>query len=166
MGKKGKLLRESKKKETSYVFSREQLEERDKQLLLEHEKSLKIKCAKAVEHEWKVREAKMKEVIEAEWKEREEKFNSTDPDNNLIEFTRLAFMIPLRLLVEWFGWQPARNTKKGVPNGRYNITRLHDLCAITINDIAQDELKDIRKYSEEAEKITGVDFRLGEDGWK
>lgn len=166
MGKKGKALREAKSQRVTYTFTKEELAARDRQLLKEHEENLRAKTAAAVEKEWSDREARFKEVIEAEWQKREDLFNSNDPDNNLIEFTRLAFMIPLRLLVEWFGWQPARPTKKGIPNGRFNITRLHDLCAITINEIARDELKDIRKYSDEAEKITGVDFRLREDGWK
>lgn len=165
MGKTGKLLREAKRQNVTYTLTKAELEARDKQLLLEHEERLRVKTAAAVDQEWRDREQKLKEIIEDEWNKRMELFNSNDPDSNLIEFTRLAFMIPFRALVEWFGWKPAKPNKDGTPNGRYNIVRLHDLCAIAINDIVNDELKDLRDYSKESEKITGIDFRLGEGGW-
>ena len=164
MGKNGRMMREAKKAGAVYSFTREQLEERDKRLLLEHEERLKEKTALAVDKEWKEREERFKEVIEEEWSKREELFASPDAESNLIEFTRLAMMIPLRILVEEFGWQPAKEARNKIPDGRFKIVRLHDLCAMAINDIVGDELKDIRSYSAECEKITGVDFRLKEEG--
>lgn len=165
MGKNGKALREAKRLSTTYTFTREQLEERDARLLREHQEKINAKATAAVKEEWNTREERMLEVITEEWEERAKKFNSDDFNDNMIEFTRLAMLIPLRMLVEHFGWKPAKPTKTGGIDGRYAIIRLHDLCAIAINDIGADELKDIRKYAEECEQITGTDFRLKEEGW-
>lgn len=163
MGKKGDALRAAKKQRVVYSFTKEELEARDKQLLLEHTERLHEKMTAVVDAQWKIKEENAKKIVQEEWDERMKLFNSGDAANNMVEFTRLAMMIPFKALVEHFGWQPAKPTKRGVPNGRYNITRLHDLCALELNNIASDEDADLRSYYKEAVKVTGVHFDLSEE---
>ena len=163
MGKKGDALRLAKRQRVVYSFTKEELEARDKQLLLEHEERLREKTSAAVEAQWKLKEENAKRIIRDEWDERMRLFNSGDAANNMVEFTRLAMMIPIKLLVTEFGWKPVKKNRAGIPDGRYSLTRLHDLCALELNDIASDEEKDLRNYYKEAVEITGVHFDLSED---
>ena len=169
MGKKGKALREAKLRNTAYTFTREQLEAHDRQIRLECVEMCKLaaeeKANKAIAlaaEELEERNQQFMKNLEAEWDERSERFCSADTGANLVEFTRLAVMIPARVLVERFGWKPVPPGKEQ-GDMRYKMARLHDYIAAELNDIVSDELKDIRKYAEEAEAITGITFKIVEE---
>lgn len=164
MGKKGKALREAKLKSTVYTFSKEELLEHDRLVRLESIDACRLaaqeKAAAVIAEEEKKRE-QFKKAVEAEWEERSKRFCSSDLGSNLVEFTRLAVMIPLKVLVEKFGWKPAPPEDKR--DMRYKMSKLHDYIALELNDLVTDDLKDIRRYAEEAEKITGIKFEIIEE---
>lgn len=170
MGKNGRLLREQKRQNTVYTFTREQLIAHDNEVVKARIATLEAALAERekqhraeMETVYAEYDAKMKQAINEEWKQRKAAFMSEDFESNMLEFVRIAVMIPLRILVEKFGWKKVpENAKKS--DGRYRIIKMHDYIAETLNALTADDLQDIRAYAAEAEKVTGIYFELLEEG--
>ena len=169
-GKNGKLLREQKRQNTVYTFTREQLIAHDNEVVRARIATLEAVLAdREAKHREEMEQVyaeynkKMQEAINAEWKARKAAFMTEDFESNMLEFVRIAVMIPLRILVEKFGWKKVpENAKTG--DGRYRLVKLHDYIAETLNALTADDLQDIRAYAAEAEKVTGIYFELLEEG--
>lgn len=157
MGRAGALLREKKKQNTVYTFTREQLEARDRSLLEAHKESMVQKIRLQQEADRARYEKEFNERIAEEWKSRERKFYS---DNTVAPFTLLQYMtaVAVDVLCEDFGWAPVRFVKK--VNQRQKLVRFVNGVVQRFNDISADQNKDILKFADAAYEKWGVRFTL------
>ena len=141
MGKKGDQLRLMKKQNTVYTFTREQLEEHDKQVIRENADNLKAKI-----------NIEMTEKLEKEMAKRDAQ----------IFWNILPFCLSLacRVLVEKFKWTP-------IPKNRYinrkrRLAKFSDYLVDEVNVLFGEGMQDVRKYCDETYDLYGVKFKMGE----
>ena len=146
MGKNGALMRAAKAQNTTYTFTRAQLEEHDRQ----------VRQA-AIERKMKDLKEYAHEVITNDFNEQRKLFDADAEEAKIVVFSMLV-SISCRVLVERFGWEPADDDST-------EENRLIQF-ALAVQEEAQglldDELLQIRKYAEEAWEITGVRLEVGE----
>lgn len=161
MGKMGKLLREQKKKTTTYTFTAEQLEAHDKLVLQEHLEHLRSQIKPTVDkYVAEEREQSMK-VIQEEWDNRAQEFQQNGISDNFLNLLQYLLAVPSRVLIEHFGWRPI--PKDGKYDRRNRTMRFADLVADEIGKISHDEMMDVRRYSDETYKLYGVRFDAKEE---
>ena len=157
MGKAGAALRAAKKETTVYTFTRAQLEARDESLKKEWREMFERESRRVVDRLMKERAAEMQKQIEEEWAKRAAEFNTGDREEDFFSLLQYMLAIPVRVLVERFGWQPAVNGS----DGRYRLVRFADYVIEELERVSGDDLLDIRKYSEETAERYGVQFKRG-----
>ena len=157
MGKKGDALRAAKKKATTYTFTREQLEARDEEMKREWRESFEKESRRVVAKLMKERAQEAQKEIEAEWQKRAEEFHTGDREEDFYALLQYMLAIPVRILVERFGWRPAANGS----DGRFRLVKFADYVIEELERISGDDLMDIRKYSEQTAEMYGVQFKRG-----
>lgn len=147
MGKKGELLRQQKAQRATYTFTAAQLEEHDRQVR-----------AAAIERKKLDLEEYAHKVIEKDFNERQKLLEGSAEDVTLNVFSMLI-SISCRVLVERFGWTPIwkHSTR------RNRLSRFVVAVQEEAERLVNDELLDIRKYSQEAWDITGVRLEASEE---
>ena len=140
MGKKGDLLRAQKAQRTTYTFTREQLEEHDRQVRMA-----------AIERKREDLKNYARDILDADFAERQKLLEGSATDVTFNVFSMLI-SISCRVLVEKFGWKPIwkHSTK------RNRLARFVLAVQNEAERLVNDELLDIRKYAAEAWEITGV----------
>lgn len=157
MGKNGKALRELKKQNTKYVFTAEQLAERDKAVIAEYKSRVMKEIEPTVKEVVHLEKEQAKKVIQDEWDKRAEEFSNAEGDNY---FSLLQYLlaVPARVLIEKFGWQPIPKEY----TRRNRLMKFADYMADEISMISGDEMMDIREYCKETYKLYGVRFETRE----
>lgn len=151
MGKKGEALRAAKLKNTVYTFTREQLEERDRAV----EAAYKERYEDRLRAMFKAEQERIDAEIAAEWKRREEIFGDRGGNDSVYNLMALTIAVPIEVLIDEFGWRPLPPEGHKVhPSSR--LARFVIRCEEILNEIAEDEKKDIRTYCDEVWKRTGV----------
>ena len=150
MGKKGAAMRAAKQDHTVYTFTKEQLAAHDKFVIDQRIEKIKQK----LEEEKEQKNTEIQDMLEREWKRREElcKFDN----GGFNDLLSLMLCIPARVLIEKFHWKPIPTDAP--TNKKLQIVRFADAVAEEINAIQSDELKDLRRYSEETYEKYGVKF--------
>ena len=164
MGKKGDLLREAKKQRATYVFTAEQLQEHDRQVLLNHVELLEAKVGPKVEAEMQRREEEAKAVIQKEWAERAKEFQSGTPEDNMMAMLQYLLSVSSRVLIEKFHWSAI--PKDGKYDRRNRTMRFAECLISEIEKISEDDSMDIRQYAEDTYNLYGVRFKTvqGDNG--
>lgn len=158
MGKKGDLLRLQKKQKTTYTFTREQLEARDRAV----EEDYKRRYDERLRAAFKAEEDRVNAEIAQEWKRREEIFGNHGGNDSVYNLMALTIAVPIEVLVDEFGWKPLPPEGHKVhPHSR--LARFVIRCEEILNDISEDENKDIRTYCEDVWQRTGVRLSITED---
>ncbi len=160
MGKKGDALRAAKAKTTVYSFTREQLDDRDRALLVTYRARVKKETDEYIASErrriWK--------MVEEDWDERTRILCEGEEDGTHGLFTAISLLesVCARILVEHFGWAPVGGKRR---SDRFRLNRFCNLLVDEINGIMSTETGDIRRYNEEVYELYGVKF-ITEDGKK
>lgn len=147
MGKNGQLLRMQKAQRVTYTFTREQLEEHDRQVRME-----------AINRKKDELKNYARGVLDADFAERQKLLEGSATDVTFNVFSMLI-SISCVVLVRQFGWKPVwkHSTK------RSKLIRFVMAVQQETERLVNDELLDIRKYAAEAWDITGVRFEPGEE---
>ena len=147
MGKKGDLLRQQKAQRTTYTFTREQLEEHDRQVRMA-----------TIDRKRDELKSYARDVLDADFAERAKLLEGSATDVTVNVFSMLI-SISCRVLVEQFGWKPIwkHSTR------RNRLARFVTAVQEETERLVNDELLDIRKYAAEAWDITGVRFEASEE---
>ena len=147
MGKKGALLRQQKAQRAMYTFTREQLEEHDRQVRLA-----------AINKKKEDLRNYARDVLDKDFAERAKLLEGSTEDVTFNVFSMLI-SISTVVLVRDFGWKPIwkHSTR------RNRLSRFVTAITKEAEMIINDELLDIRKYAAEAWDITGVRFEAGEE---
>lgn len=153
MGKKGEALRAAKAKQTVYTFTREQLDARDRQLLVTYRTRVKKETDAYIAGEKK----RIWEEIEKEWAERERLFHDNDGTGGILTVVGLLEAVSCRILIEHFGWPPIRRVTR-----RSRTIRFCDLMVDEVNRIMQDVNVDIRRYNREVYEKYEIRFEAKE----
>ena len=147
MGKKGDLLRATKKQRATYTFTAEQLEEHDRQVRMA-----------TLERKKDELRAYAREVLDKDFEERQKLLTGDATDVTINVFSMLI-SISCKVLVEHFGWKPIWKHS----TSRNRLSRFVLAVQQETEALLNDELLDIRKYAKEAYDITGVMFEAGEE---
>lgn len=150
MGKNGAAMRAEKAQKTIYTFTREQLAEHDRQVV----KSQEAYLQKRLEEMKQEKNRELDEYLQEEWKKREELYKLDK--GGFMDLLSLMLCVPARVLIEKFGWQPI--PKDGVIDSELDLVRFTECVVEEMNRINEDELKDLRKYSEETYALYGVKY--------
>lgn len=147
MGKNGQLLRMQKAQRVTYTFTREQLEEHDRQVRM-----------KAINRKKDELKNYARGVLDADFAERQKLLEGSATDVTFNVFSMLI-SISCVVLVQQFGWKPVwkHSTK------RSKLIRFVMAVQQETERLVNDELLDIRKYAAQAWDITGVRFEPGEE---
>lgn len=154
MGKKGAALRAAKETNTKYLFTKEQLQAHDQELLARYRETV----GRELERRARELDDQMQGHVREEWQKREELFGGTHRDN-LMTILQLLLAVPSRILIERFGW-PAVTDRNA---SRCRTARFADLMVEEINSITGDDTKDIRTYCDEVFDRYGVRFEYKEE---
>ena len=147
MGKKGDLLRQQKAQRATYTFTRDQLEEHDRQ----------VRKA-AIERKREDLKNYARGILDADFAERQKLLEGSAEDVTLTVFSMLI-SISCRVLVEKFKWKPIwKHSTRRNRLARF-VTAVQEEAERLVND----ELLDIRKYAAEAWDITGVRLEATDD---
>lgn len=158
MGKKGAALRAERAASARYSFTGTELEARDKRLLDRYRNQIMEDCTRKLEAQF---EKNMKEVddhIAEEWKKREAMFS--DGGQRLNETLRLLLACSSRVLIEKFNWKPI--PEDGNYDKRNRTYQFAKYLAEEVNDICNDDTKDIRRYCDETYEKYGVKYLFEE----
>ena len=158
MGKKGDALRAAKLKNTVYTFTREQLEERDRAV----EKAYRERYEERLRAAFEAERERVDAEIAAEWKRREEIFGNRGGNDSVYNLMALTIAVPIEVLISEFGWRPLPPEGHKV-HPRSRLARFVVRCEEILNEIAEDENKDIRVYCEEVWQRTGVRLNTVEE---
>lgn len=155
MGKNGALMRAAKKQKTTYTFTREQLEARDRTV----EQAYQERFDERLRAAFKAEEERVNAEIAKEWKRRERIFGG---DDEMFKLLSMTISIPAMVLVDEFDWKPlpAGNRKM---HPRAKLARFVTICQDIFNEIAEDRNRDIMDYCREAWDKTGVRLDYGEE---
>lgn len=147
MGKNGQLLRMQKAQRVTYTFTREQLEEHDRQVRME-----------AINRKKDELKDYARGILDKDFAERQKLLEGSATDVTFNVFSMLI-SISCVVLVRQFGWKPVwkHSTK------RSKLIRFVMAVQQETERLVNDELLDIRKYAAEAWDITGVRFEPGEE---
>lgn len=147
MGKNGQLLRMQKAQRVTYTFTREQLEEHDRQVRME-----------AINRKKDELKNYARGVLDADFAERQKLLEGSATDVTVNVFSMLI-SISCVVLVQQFGWKPIwkHSTR------RNRLARFVTAVQEETERLVNDELLDIRKYAAEAWDITGVRFEPSEE---
>lgn len=147
MGKKGELLRAQKAQRATYTFTREQLEEHDRQV----QKA-------AIQRKREDLKDYARDILDRDFAERQKLLDGSVEDVTLTVFSMLI-SISCRVLVEKFKWKPIwKHSTRRNRLARF-VTAVQEEAERLVND----ELLDIRKYAAEAWDITGVRLEATDD---
>ena len=165
MGKKGAALRAAKRQQATYTFTAQQLADHDNFVRQEFKArimdDLVEKANQKMQPYIAEQQERMRQEVIAEWEERKRLFASEVPENNFLEFISCALAVSVRVLVEKFHWKPV--PKDGRFDRRLAIARFSDFVKAEIDDISADEMKDIRRYSQEVYDLYGIRFAAEEE---
>lgn len=147
MGKKGDLLRQQKAQRVTYTFTREQLEEHDRQIRMA-----------AISRKKDELKDYARGVLDADFAERQKLLEGSAEDVTMNVFSMLI-SISCVVLVRDFGWRPIwkHSTR------RNRLARFVMAVQQETERLVNDELLDIRKYAAKAWDITGVRFEPGDE---
>lgn len=158
MGKKGEALRAAKLANTRYTFTREQLEERDRAV----EKAYRERYEERLRAAFKAEKERCDAEIAAEWKRREEIFGNRGGNDSVYNLMALTIAVPIEVLISEFSWKPLPQEGHKV-HPRSRLARFVVRCEEILNEIAEDENKDIRAYCEDVWQRTGVRLNTVEE---
>lgn len=105
------------------------------------------------------REAAKKEADDY-WNDLEAKFRSADSEENFMNMLQYHLSVGCRVLVEHFGWKPI--PKDGIFDRRHKLMKYVDLVVHEIQDVCEDETKDIMTYAQETFDLYGCKFEFKE----
>lgn len=147
MGKNGQLLRMQKAQRVTYTFTREQLEEHDRQVRLATINQKKEDLRNYA-----------RDVLDKDFAERAKLLEGSATDVTVNVFSMLI-SISCVVLVQQFGWKPIwkHSTR------RNRLARFVTAVQQETERLVNDELLDIRKYAAKAWDITGVRFEPSEE---
>lgn len=147
MGKNGQLLRMQKAQRVTYTFTREQLEEHDRQVRME-----------AINRKKDELKNYARGVLDADFAERQKLLEGSATDVTVNVFSMLI-SISCVVLVQQFGWKPIwkHSTR------RNRLARFVTAVQEETERLVNDELLDIRKYAQQAWDITGVRFEAADE---
>lgn len=183
MGKSGDALREAKKNVKKWHFTDNELAAHDKltakECLRRYEEELKrrkedadsyyeakkVELVKYLDEKQKkdVAEAnkRLDETLEREWESRKKEFLNPDVQENFLNYMKYLLSVSVAVLVEDFGWKPVRSDGKYASSMK--LAKFSDCVLDRINEIMEDECKDIRSFSDEVHKKYGVGFKVLEE---
>lgn len=124
---KRRAEREAKKKQVTYTFTHEQLIEHDKAVQLNYRKRLDEEIYKMVKEEWDIRQ---------------KEFNSGCYQDDLMSYLEYTLAIPVKVLVEKFGWKQLWGDRYDTQCKLYKFTKY---VLEELEQIGGDENRDIRK---------------------
>ena len=145
MGKKGDLLRAAKNQNTTYTFTKAQLEDHDRQVRDEYIKKIDALVKKRAREADQAREAELREHVNALWK-----FNGK-------ELLAYHMAISCRVLIEQFGWTPPRARGRNTKIMKYAAALAEETDKIMYTDSTT-----LREYVDETDRLYGINFRSHE----
>ena len=147
MGKKGDLLRQQKAQRATYTFTREQLDEHDRQVRMA-----------AIERKKTDLKQYARSVLDKDFAERQKLLEGSAADVTFNVFSMLI-SISCVVLVRDFGWKPIwKHT-----TSRNRLARFVIAVQGETERLVNDELLDIRKYAADAWEMTGVKLEAADD---
>lgn len=160
MGKNGKLLREAKARRVTYTFTQEQLLDHDRQVI----DAYKEQADQRMRQIWRDYDEKQRKDFDAHanklWEERRKEFNTGIKDDDMASLLSYMLAITARVLIERFGWTPIEGHRY---TRRNKIVRFCNAVIEEIDDLRQDDKKDIIWYTTETYKKYGVKFVAEEE---
>lgn len=160
MGKNGKALREAKAQRVTYTFTREQLEEHDRQVKEAYKKQADRRMQQ-IWHDYDVKQRKdFDEHVNTLWEQRRKEFNSGVKDDDMHTLLSYLLAISARVLIERFGWTPIEGHRY---TRRNRIVRFCEGVIEELDMIRSDEKMDAIQYSNETYRKYGVKFAMQED---
>ena len=158
MGKKGAELR-AKKDSATITFTKAQLVEHDKQVIREWQKRSK----QYMNHLAMEQAAGAKEVFVEEtnkyFAQKAETFKSGNWLNDFSNAVSFAFAIPVKVLVEQFGWEPLNGSKQ---DNHKRIARFSKAMVREFGEMTESRGIDIEQYAKDVEKKYGISFSPGD----
>lgn len=96
--------------------------------------------------------AEMNKSIEEEWNRRAAEYVSSDMEDNFRNAIAYMFAVPVRVLIEAFGWKPPSVSR---------TTRTERFCEAIVEEfirITEDEKTDVKSYAKETFDMYGIKF--------
>ena len=164
MGKSGEMLRWMKEQKKTYTFTRAQLEEHDRVVRMNAIQAKKDDLKKYAIGEAEKAYLEKQEDLIRDFKERQALLTG-DTEQVTLNIFSLLVSVPCRVLVKDFGWKPALMRKDEDQGGdrRYKLTQFAYCIQREIEDLLNEEKKDIRRYAEKVFEETGIMFNPEED---
>lgn len=159
MGKKGEMLRLQKKQRATYTFTGEQLEAHDSAVIADFRRRYEEDLRSRAQAE----EARINAMIDDEWKRREEIFTDQGGNESIFNLLSMTLAVPVAVLMDEFGWRPLPEKQKMHP--RAWLARFVVCCEEILNEIAEDENKDIREYCMAVWDRSNVKLEYREEKW-
>lgn len=158
MGKNGQLMRE-KKKQTARLYTDEQIEEIRVEARRSQSELLKADLNKMLDEH----EKNLREQIDKEWEQKYREFQSGVSEDDRLSYLRCTLAIPLKVLIERFGWKPMYGDRWDKLSKTYKF-----MFAMMdeINEIGKDKTKDITTVADEVLNKYGVGYRTIMEGFK
>lgn len=151
MGKNGDRIR-AKKQQAVQMYTRAQMEQHDKMVRKEYEKE----CMKKMEEYLLRRKEEINAEIDKEWKQREIDFAGPNSNDRFMNMLSYMLAVTCRVLVRDFGWKPLDKVHRPHPNHR--LSRFSVAVAEEIDQICEDQTKDVRRYCDQVYEECGVRF--------
>lgn len=160
MGKKGAAMRAAKMQNTTYTFTKEQLEAHDKLILREFRERVVDDARKQVDDIMEEREKNAMQAAVDEWERREQAFRENHPLDNVVSCMSLLMATTARVLIEKFHWKPI--PEDGQYDGRNKMVQYCNAVADEVYKITDPENADILAYCDETYRLYGVRFNTQE----
>lgn len=138
-----------------FHFTRRQMEEHDAAVRRDYKKALEQKLLDKLKEQQDV----FDKHIQDEWAKRREEFGESGTQDRFGSIMSYMMTIGAAVLIEEFHWTPINVHRKPAPNHR--ILRWADRVAEVVQEICEDEMKDIRTYCDQVYEKYGVRFRWG-----
>lgn len=145
MGRKGDALRAAKKQATSYVITGKWLEEHDRQVIESYKRDIKGRMMQTAN-----------EYVRDYFEKVEAEFYTGDEDNDAHMVVNYLLSVSVRVLIEDFGWKPPRFANCRRTKTERFVNRVLEI----IDDIRNDDTKDIRDYAKETADLYGISFTM------
>lgn len=157
-----RLLREAKKKEVTYTFTRAQLEEHDNFIRTQFKERCKADIIQKLDADIEARKKEIDDYLTEEWKRREEIFSGiNEGGDGFFNILSLLLATSSKVLIEKFHWKPV--PKDSYFDKRLATARFGDYLVEEINAILEDENADIRRYCDKVYEDYGVKFIMTEE---
>lgn len=142
-----------------YQYTLAQIEEIKRQAVQAQREKLKEILTAEFNAKWEAKEKAINKAIDEEWKRREALFSDGDAAERMERVLGLLLTVPVRILCEKFRWQPVRDEN----DRRSKLLRFSEAVVAEVNRICGDDHEDVRAYSQDVYEKYGVKYEMQEE---